>query len=196
MLQSFGADQSTISSVSSALGGTTTSVPSSGSSSAASGYVFNNYLSPGSTGPDVTALQNILIQEGYLSAAATGYYGSQTEAAVIAFQAARGIDQLGVVGPATRAALNALGGSSGSSSANTASGGDGYQFDNPLDVGSTGQDVTELQQRLTTLGLYNGPVTGYYGSETQAAVEAFQSEHGLEQLGNVGPATRAALNGQ
>ena len=166
------------------------------SSTASSGYQFTTYLSPGSTGADVTALQNILISEGYLSAgSATGYYGSLTEAGVVAFQAAHDIDQLGVVGPATRAALNALGGSSAASASTSASStGDGYVFSTFLGVGSSGDDVTELQKRLTTLDLYSGPITGYYGSLTEAAVEAFQGQHGIAQVGYVGPGTRAALN--
>ncbi len=69
-----------------------------------------------------------------------------------------------------------------------------YKFLNPLTLGSTGQDVTELQQRLTTEGIYSGPITGYYGSLTETAVEKYQTLNGIEPLGNVGPATRAALN--
>ncbi len=72
--------------------------------------------------------------------------------------------------------------------------GDGYVFSNFLDVGTSGTDVTELQTRLTVLGIYSGPITGFFGSLTQAAVEAFQSAHGIEAVGYVGPATRAALN--
>jgi hypothetical protein len=85
-------------------------------------YVFSVYLKPGSQGADVTELQRVLIKDGYLSASATGYYGSLTEVAVEQYQAAHGIDQLGVVGPSTRAALNTEESSStsGSSSANAA----------------------------------------------------------------------------
>jgi hypothetical protein len=72
--------------------------------------------------------------------------------------------------------------------------GGGYTFNNFLGVGSTGTDVTELQKQLTTLGIYSGPITGTFGSLTQAAVKAFQSAHGITQAGYVGPATRAALN--
>ena len=154
-----------------------------------SGYQFTSYLSPGSTGEDVTELQTILAAGGYLSVAPTGYYGSLTEAAVEAYQAAHGLSQLGVVGPATRAALNS--GAGASSSASTS----GYTFSNFLDIGSTGADVTALQNKLTSLGLYSGPITGYFGSLTQAAVEAFQGQHNINQVGYVGPSTRAALNG-
>ncbi len=69
-----------------------------------------------------------------------------------------------------------------------------YKFYNPLNIGSKGTDVTELQKRLTAEGVYSGPVTGYYGSLTQTAVKKYQVKYGLSQLGNVGPATRAMLN--
>jgi peptidoglycan hydrolase-like protein with peptidoglycan-binding domain len=69
-----------------------------------------------------------------------------------------------------------------------------YKFYNPLNVGSSGADVTALQQRLASEGIYSGPITGYYGSLTEAAVKQYQGLHNLEQLGNVGPGTRADLN--
>jgi peptidoglycan hydrolase-like protein with peptidoglycan-binding domain len=170
-------------------------VASGSTSSSSSGYTFSTYLYPGVTSNDVTELQTILTQQGLYSGPITGYYGSLTKSAVIALQAAHGLDQLGVVGPATRALLNTLQNSGSSAGSNTSgSSGDGYKFKNPLDVGSTGKDVTELQKRLTAEGLYSGPITGYYGSLTQAAVETYQGDHDLNQLGNVGPGTRADLN--
>jgi hypothetical protein len=69
-----------------------------------------------------------------------------------------------------------------------------YKFYNPLNVGSSGADVTALQERLAAEGLFSGSVTGYYGALTRAAVQAFQRLHGLAQLGNVGPGTRSLLN--
>jgi len=69
-----------------------------------------------------------------------------------------------------------------------------YVFTKPLSVGSSGTEVTELQKRLTSLGYYSGPVTGYYGSLTRAAVIRLQKAHKLTQLGSVGPGTRAVLN--
>lgn len=69
-----------------------------------------------------------------------------------------------------------------------------YKFQNPLSVGSVGTDVTELQKRLTTEGVYSGPINGRFGPLTEAAVKKYQTLHGLTPLGNVGPATRAALN--
>jgi peptidoglycan hydrolase-like protein with peptidoglycan-binding domain len=78
----------------------------------AQGYVFSSNLTVGSTGPAVVALQTALIAQGYSipaiasGAAAKGYFGSQTQAAVKAYQAAHGVPNTGFVGPLTRAALN------------------------------------------------------------------------------------------
>ena len=70
-----------------------------------------------------------------------------------------------------------------------------YKFYNPLNLGSEGADVTALQKRLTAEGYYSGPANGRYGPLTQTAVKKYQKAHGLTQLGNVGPGTRASLNG-
>lgn len=87
---------------------TATSVTSGASGAqSATAYTFTKNLAVGSTGADVTALQQSLIASGYsLPAGATGYYGAQTQAAVTAFQKANGIAQVGTVGPLTQAALN------------------------------------------------------------------------------------------
>ena len=47
---------------------------------------------------------------------------------------------------------------------------------------------------LTALGFYSGPVTGFYGSLTETAVGQYQTAHGIDPAGYVGPSTRAALN--
>ena len=163
-------------------------------------YTFTEYLAPGSQDNEVLMLQDLLQQQGLLTATPNGYFGDATEAAVLSFQAAHGIDQLGVVGPSTRAALNAIeGGTSASTSASTsgsATVGDGYVFQNDMNPGDSDNDVTELQTRLTALGIYSGPITGYYGDLTTAAVEQFQSNNGIDAVGYVGPATMAALNSQ
>jgi peptidoglycan hydrolase-like protein with peptidoglycan-binding domain len=74
----------------------------------ASVYNFGQNLTIGSRGADVTALQQFLIDGGYgIPAGATGYFGAQTRAAVVAFQKARGITpSVGFVGQLTRAELN------------------------------------------------------------------------------------------
>ncbi|OGG54581.1 hypothetical protein A2764_00110 [Candidatus Kaiserbacteria bacterium RIFCSPHIGHO2_01_FULL_55_79] len=58
---------------------------------------FSRTLAQGATGDDVTQLQQ------YLGVSPTGYFGSATARAVAATQAEAGLDQVGIVGPQTRA---------------------------------------------------------------------------------------------
>ena len=71
---------------------------------------FTCPLVVGSTGSDVTALQQILVQQGFLNTTATGFFGPLTAAASAKFQTAHGIEALGWVGPKTRTLLNSLSG--------------------------------------------------------------------------------------
>ncbi len=91
---------------------------------------------------------------------------------------------------------SASSGVANSSSATTASVPAGTdKFVSYLSVGSTGSEVTLLQQRLIADRLLSaGSATGRFGALTKAAVQAYQKAHGLSQLGAVGPATRALLN--
>ena len=72
------------------------------------------------------------------------------------------------------------------SSASTAS---SYTFSSDLTVGSTGADVTALQNQLGV-----SPATGYFGVITKAAVQKYQAANGISATGYVGPITRAKLN--
>src|SRR3989344_2612314 len=73
----------------------------------AAAYNFARNFGFGARGADVDALQQALIDGGFLKITApTGYFGVLTRAAGIAFQAKYGIAQIGVVGPVTRAQLN------------------------------------------------------------------------------------------
>lgn len=59
-----------------------------------------------------------------------------------------------------------------------------------LSVGSTGNQVIELQQDLKTLGYFTyGSITGYYGSITQDSVMKFQKANNLHADGIAGPQT-------
>ena len=82
-----------------------TSLPTIGRVLGASIYSFTRDLSIRDTGEDVTALQERLITEGFLTGEATGYFGVYTQAALKAYQAAHGIRQTGVMGPLTRQSL-------------------------------------------------------------------------------------------
>ena len=76
-----------------------------------SSYQFTRDLTVGSTGADVTALQQLLINDGDLTAvsAPTGYFGVLTQTALGKFQAANGISpHAGYFGPITRAFVNSM----------------------------------------------------------------------------------------
>jgi len=133
-------------------------------------------------GDGVAELQTLLANLGYFDGPVTGYFGTLTEEAVIAFQTNRGLAADGVVGEATWAALS-------QSSAPTTGGGSDF-----LVLGDAGDSVSQIQTRLQALGYYQGGVDGVFGAGTEAAVIAFQSSQGLNPDGIVGTATRSALN--
>lgn len=62
-------------------------------------------LKRGSSGPDVVTLQTALKQLGFDPKGVDGIYGPGTQAAVIAFQKAKGLTPDGICGPNTMAAL-------------------------------------------------------------------------------------------
>src|SRR3954467_4805219 len=73
LLQSFGADATTIANVQASLNGQTTPTPSSSSSSSSSSCSFTMDLHMGSSGAQVTCLQQGLIAGGHaIAAGATG----------------------------------------------------------------------------------------------------------------------------
>jgi len=90
-------------------------------------------------------------------------------------------------------ALQAQAANGGTTSGNTDPSA-GFNFTEFLGVGSQNEQVTALQERLTFDGDFSGPISGYYGSLTEAAVEKYQSANGIDVKGYVGPGTRAALN--
>ena len=56
-----------------------------------------------------------------------------------------------------------------------------------------GIDVTNIQQRLSELGFYEGDITGVYDRQTAEAVRNFQQQNGLTADGIVGPDTWNAV---
>lgn len=59
--------------------------------------------------------------------------------------------------------------------------------------GSTGGEVTQIQQRLQELGYDPGSADGIYGTRTKNAVISFQRDYGLSDDGIAGPKTLEAL---
>lgn len=62
-----------------------------------------------------------------------------------------------------------------------------------LTPGAEGPDVAAIQEKLVTLRLLKGPVTGKYDEATEAAVKKFQQSVKIEVNGRVGPYTLEKL---
>lgn len=71
-----------------------------------------------------------------------------------------------------------------------------YNFTTDFCVGSSGENVTQLQATLIADGDLNiSAPTGHYGSLTKAAVEKYQTANNITPAtGCVGPLTRGVLN--
>jgi peptidoglycan hydrolase-like protein with peptidoglycan-binding domain len=134
-------------------------------------------LAAGSSGADVERLQRILVEMKMLAhTGIDGSFGPVTDQAVRDFQSGAGLVVDGVVGPATWGALPA-------------------DPDTPvLAAGASGTEVAALQEALTAYSnedpaTYPGPVDGAFGPLTEAAVRAYQSDHGIAVDGIVGDDT-------
>jgi peptidoglycan hydrolase-like protein with peptidoglycan-binding domain len=134
----------------------------------------------GSSGSSVTNIQRCLQQLGYFQGPITGRFGSLTQTAVTKFQRANRLPAVGYVGPATQRTLQ-----SQCQSRNSGSG--------EIRPGSRGSAVSKLQQDLRQLNIFNGPITGFYGEQTQQAVIRFQQAAGIRADGIVGTRTRQAI---
>ena len=122
------------------------------------------------------ALQQDLATAGYYAGTVDGVSGPLTVQAVEDLQEANGLPVTGTVDKATAAALQAelvaLGGAAAQESlASTAA----------------------VQQTLKLVGFWDGPVDGVWTDALTAAVQAFQTELGVEPTGAVDAATIAAF---
>lgn len=134
----------------------------------------NETLRKGDEGDAVKELQQILKDKGYFNEEVTGYFGKVTEAALLAYQSAAGLTPDGIAGEDTFSQLNA---------------GQG----NVLREGMENSKVTEIQERLADLGLFQNAVTGYFGPITTRAIMNFQEANGLTVDGLVGEETSEKL---
>ena len=131
-------------------------------------------LKEGDEGDDVSTLQYRLKDLYYLTSDATGVYDAATIAAVKSFQEDFGLEATGEADAKTQSLLFAA------------------QY-RPLKKGCTGDDVKELQTRLTVLGYYKGKVSGEYLDATEEAVRAYQEANGEEVTGIADVDTLAVL---
>lgn len=139
-------------------------------------------LRRGDSGATVADLQHRLASAGFdAGLSEPGEFGPATEAAVRAFQAARGLRTDGTCGPQTWGALVEA----------------GYRLGDRLLYTHhpmlRGDDVSDLQRRLSALGFDVGKVDGMFGAQTAQALGQFQRAAGLAADGIGGPSTLAAL---
>ncbi|MEV7596359.1 peptidoglycan-binding protein [Kitasatospora sp. NPDC089797] len=117
-----------------------------------------------------------------------GQFGQATDTAVRAFQSAHQLTADGIVGPATKAALD--------KAATTPSGGVDLRTQcGTLQTGAGGQCVSTLQTMLNTFNAGRLTVDGQFGPATDTAVRNFQAAHALTIDGIVGTGVKTALYG-
>lgn len=114
---------------------------------------------------ETRTVQQVLIDMGYLSGKADGVFGEKTIAALKSFQTEHGLSAAGEIDEATTAAINEI-----------------------------IEDHKNIQQALVDLG-YELTVDGFFGSQTAAAVEAFERDHGLAATGVITEDLRATIFG-
>lgn len=140
----------------------------------------------------VQALQNRLKELGFFSGTATGYFGTQTQQAVIDYQTAHSLKADGKVGPETLASI--MGSDFVISREDRIFSTNDISADCPQ-PGDKGMTVSDIQNKLKDLDYYDYPtITGYYGPVTEQAVRLFQSNNGIKADGVTGPETMALLN--
>lgn len=131
-------------------------------------------LKMGDSGEKVLELNTRLRQLNYTTVRASDQYTEATQAAVSAMQEAYGLPVTGEADEATLAILY----------------GDCRR---PLRMGDSGEDVKQLQEKLTELGYYWGNITGNFLEGTTAAIQTFQGETGMEITGTADIKTLDAL---
>ncbi|MDR0897856.1 MAG: peptidoglycan-binding protein [Oscillospiraceae bacterium] len=146
------------------------------------------YLQLGSTGTDVTRLQNRLIELQYYSGRANGTFNESTESAVYAFQERNGLWADGVAGEDTQRMLY-----SNSALPYRASAAPTAAAYRTLREGVSGEDVRSLQYRLQELYYYSGSADGVFGESTALAVRVFQQRNGISVDGVAGSGTQSKL---
>lgn len=133
-------------------------------------------LHSGASGGGVSALQSVLLSQGFSPGPLDGQFGPMTAAAVSQFERAAG---LAVNGSAGIAVFDGLVGRFA-------------QGAPVLSEGASGQEVQALQALLNDDG-QKLATDGNFGSLTLAAVEALQRSRGLRADGVVGPLTWQAI---
>ena len=164
----------------------------------------------GTSGPDVKRLQTRLAWLGYYGGKVSGNYLSATANAVKEFQTKTGLSATGSAdietqekifdpdAPAKVDKASATPAPAVEEEVLEVPDGEGdvddtVPFKKKLAYESKGAQVKLLQQRLTDLGYYDGPISGNYLGNTRNAVKAFQKQNAIDVTGKVDKETWNAI---
>lgn len=125
----------------------------------------------------VTQLQGELYTQGYLKQKPTGYFGTNTQDAIIQFQKDKGLTVDGKAGPVTRKMI--LGDNYTAINGKRLTTGEKTKAE-VYYPGDRADEIKVIQQKLKDLEYYTySNITGYYGPITEDAVRRFQSDNHL-----------------
>lgn len=140
-------------------------------------------LQYGSRGTAVRKLQQRLKELGYYTGKIDNIYGTGTVNAVKRFESAYNQPQTGIATAAMQKILFSNSAMPYTEPVSTPTPTPTMVIYRTLSIGSYGNEVTRLQNRLKQLGYLNGKVDGYYGDDTAKAVRAFEARYGRAQTG-------------
>lgn len=169
-------------------------------------------LATGDSGDDVKRIQERLIALEYYNGKVSGDYLEGTTYGVKLFQEKNGLEATGTADIETQRILFTDGALSRFADAPaqpselgdindvviTSDGSDpkptyDIEYNGKITRGAQGNRVKQIQQRLTELHYFDGPISGNYMNRTIDAVKAFQEKHHLTVDGIVGADTWSAL---
>ena len=151
-------------------------------------------LQSGADGNHVTALQEALIELGFLRGTADGVYGTATAQAVMAFQRKNNYPVTGYADANLQALIfngKPLNASGTKTAVKTLPAIEGLT----VRSGDRGVIVRTIQSELAKKGFYTGAISGNYDSATVNAVKAFQKKNSLKADGVAGADTQELLFG-
>jgi peptidoglycan hydrolase-like protein with peptidoglycan-binding domain len=120
---------------------------------------------------------------GFNPGAVDGNFGSQTEAALRAYQQAYRLPETGKLDEATVRSLRPERGEASHK-----------PFDAYLPIDSSNRElIRDAQRQLKALGFNPGAVDGNFGSQTEAALRAYQQAYRLPETGKLDEATVRSL---
>lgn len=147
------------------------------------GIPTHTVLKRGSKGSEVKTLQERLIALGYLAGSADGDFGGKTEAALIAYQTAAGIEATGIYDEITAESIFSDNAPSPTPEPMPTPEPTVDPKSVVLKRGDKSEDVRQLQLRLIALGYLAGSADGDFGAKTEAALIAYQDRAGLPETG-------------